>query len=259
MALDTGRRKLIFQWTRATSYSYQPSWRSALGLFILAAVGCAVSAALSLPMVAFAFTALVLLPIALVVPLRTKLVVRESGVEVHRQPFYSNPVLIIALMSGIMSATMIFAIALGYWQAWRLVIPAFGGLVLVPLLGVVSFKDRGPLLLSAGEVVFGNGARFALDSDAIHFVVLSNGVPAIEFTHTGGGSTRPRRLLHRPYNIDFNTLLSTLEQLQTWHRGGRPTSPAEIKAMLMVPPPAGIEVGESVQVEAVVEDDRESR
>lgn len=148
MALGIGNRKIIFHWTRYTAYAYEPSLRSAIGLFIMAIVGCAVSVALSLPMVAFGFAALVLLPVAMLVPFRTKLVVKDSGVEVHRQPFYSNPVLIIAVMSGLISAGMITAIALGYWQAWRLVIPAFGGLVLVPLLGVVSFRDRAVLCLS---------------------------------------------------------------------------------------------------------------
>ncbi|MGC4960914.1 hypothetical protein [Gordonia sp. DT101] len=210
-------------------------------------------------MVAFGFAALVLLPVAMLVPFRTKLVVQDSGVEVHRQPFYSNPVLIIALMSGLTSAGMITAIALGYWQAWRLVIPAFGGLVLVPLLGVVSFRDRGPLLVRADGVIFGNGARYEFDSAAAHFSVLSNGVPAIEFIHTTGEASRRRRVVHRPYNIDFNTMLSTFEQLQAWHSHGHRVTPAEIKALLTVTPPDDVEIGESVLIEVPVEDGNEHR
>ncbi|MDL9949076.1 hypothetical protein QSJ19_26585, partial [Gordonia sp. ABSL11-1] len=196
-------------------------------MLVLVVTGCVVSIALSLPLIAFAFAALVLLPVAMVAPLRTKVIAQQRGVEVHRQPFYSNPVILIALMSGLISAGMIVAIAIGYWQAWRLVIPAFGGLVLVPLLSVVSFKERGPLLLSADGVVFGNGDCYQFDSSTISFAELSNGVPAIEFSHSvAGRSARPRRLVHRPYNVDFNSLLSTLEQLQKWHHQRRPASPA---------------------------------
>ncbi|GAA3709626.1 hypothetical protein [Gordonia hankookensis] len=256
MALGIGNRKFTLLWKRYTAYAYQPSRWSAIGVVVLVVAGCVVSIALSLPLIAFAFATLVLLPVAMLAPLRTKVIAQQRGVEVHRQPFYSNPVILIALMSGLISAAMIIAIAIGYWQAWRLVIPAFGGLVLVPLLSVVSFKERGPLLLSADGVVFGNGDRYQFDSSAIAFTVLSNGVPAIEFTHSAAGySTRPRRLVHRPYNVDFNSLLSTLEQLQKWHHQRRPASPAEIKGMLTVTPPDDVEVGESVQIEALVEDD----
>ncbi|MGV9710002.1 hypothetical protein ACWDTI_05000 [Gordonia sp. NPDC003424] len=150
-----------------------------------------------------------------------------------------------------MSVGMIAAVALGYWQAWRLVIPAVLGLGLVPVLAVVSHRERGPLLLRGDGVGLGDGSHYEFGSAAVDFEVLSNGVPAIRLTRDGE-SSRARRLMHRPYNLDFNTLLSTIDQLQTWHAQARPTTPAEINAMLTVVQPNDVPIGASVRLDVLV-------
>ncbi|MGC5258190.1 hypothetical protein ACPXCG_17745 [Gordonia sp. DT218] len=141
---------------------------------------------------------------------------------------------------------MIGAFLLGYSGAGRMLLPALMGVALVPVLLTVSYRERGPLVIDDGGVEFGDGMRFDFGSTTVGFLVMSNGVPAIELKSAKVRRGRPRRLLHRPYNVDFNTMLSTIEQLQVWHAQGRWATPAEIHAMLNVSTPTDVEIGETV-------------
>ncbi|WAC57572.1 hypothetical protein [Gordonia sp. SL306] len=189
-----------------------------------------------------------LIPVAARAPLRTKLMMRCDHVAVYRQPFYANPGVTLSLLCGVMAGGMIGAFLLGYSDAGRMLFPALMSAALVPVLLTVSYRERGPLVIDGAGIEFGDGRRFDFESTTVGFLMMSNGVPAIELRSATLRSGRTRRLLHRPYNVDFNTMLSTIEQLQGWHAQGRWATPAEIQAMLSVSTPSDVEIGESVTI-----------
>ncbi|NDZ95121.1 hypothetical protein G3I13_07015 [Streptomyces sp. SID6673] len=146
-----------------------------------------------------------------------------------------------------MSLSIFAAMAAGASQAWRLAIPAVLGAGIVPVLCVASYRDRGPLVISPHGIEFGNGARYAFDDAKMNVSHLSNGVPALTLEGEQSGSTRSTRLLTRAYNLDFDSVASTLDHLQECCADGRAVTPAEIKAMLTAAPP-DVGVGETVTI-----------
>lgn len=127
-------------------------------------------------------------------------------------------------------------------------VSAVAGASVLPVLGVAGYRYRGPLTVSSSGITFGNGARHAFGDATIVVRVLSNGVPAVIFTTIHQGAQQESRLLARPYHLDFNSLMSTIEQLQAWHNDGFYTAPAEIAAMLTVSAPDGVETGHNIQI-----------
>ncbi|NED63699.1 hypothetical protein G3I15_22465, partial [Streptomyces sp. SID10244] len=117
-----------------------------------------------------------------------------------------NPLIWVVVLSAITSGGLFAAMATGYWQSWRLLVPAIGGVVLAVMLGVVNYRDRGPLVLRGHGVECGNGARYEFGSATIGFQELKNGVPTIAFTSPEVANGRIRRVTNRLYSIDFNTL-----------------------------------------------------
>lgn len=259
MGLNNSASSLSMTWVKYSSFVYRPNFFRLAVVFVIGLAGVGLSIAMTAPLMVIVCLAIALIPVVLVIPQRRRIEIGRDCVVVHRQPPTRNGVLWLSVVCGAAAVATIALIATGASQDWRLVISAVGFACVAPILGLASYRDRGPMTISSTDITFGNGTRYSFGEDKISYRELSNGVPAVICESVRDGTKRSTRLLARPYDLDFNTLLSTIEQLEAWHREGRPTSPAEIKAMLMVPPPAGIEVGESVQAEAVVEDDRESR
>ncbi|RPA06219.1 hypothetical protein [Gordonia sp. OPL2] len=229
MSMNAGR-DFRFIWTKRTDWVYQQSRASGIGLLVIAVWCGVVSVALSMPAMVIFSVGVALLPIVVRAPVRTKLVIRRDSVAVHRQPFYAHAGITLSAVIGIMFGGSLAAVFLGYGDAGRMLVPSLMGAAVIPVLLFFTYRERGPLLVGPESIRFGDGMTFDFDSTTIRFMVTSNAVPAIELT-SPGVSRRPRRLLHRPYGLDFNTLLSTLEQLQIWHVDGRRATPAEIQAV----------------------------
>lgn len=258
MALETAGRDITLRWTKRTDWVYRQSRAAGIGTLVIAMWCGVVSVALSMPAMVVFSVGVALLPIVVRVPVRIKVVIRRDCVAVHRQLFYAHAGITLSAVIGIVLGGSLAAVFLRYDDAGRMFVPSLMGAAVIPVLLFFTYRERGPLLIGPDSIRFGNGMTFDFDSTTIRFMVMSNAVPAIELT-SPGVSRRPRRLLHRLYGLDFNTLLSTLEQLQTWHAAGRRASPAEIQAMLLVQPPAGVGVDEGVELSVRVDDTCRSR
>jgi hypothetical protein len=247
VSLNAGGRDVRFIWTKRTDWVYRQSRAAGIGTLVIA-LGCGVvSVALSMPAMVIFSVGVALLPIVVRAPVRTKLVIRRDCVAVHRQPFYAHAGITLSAVIGIMFGGSLAAVFLGYDDAGRMLVPSLMGAAVIPVLLFFTYRERGPLLIGPESIRFGDGMTFDFGSTTIRFMVMSNAVPTIELT-SPGVRRRPRRLLHRLYGLDFNTLLSTLEHLQTWRADGRRATPAEIQAMLLVQPPADVGVDESVEL-----------
>lgn len=259
MALNNSEGSLTMTWARYSSFVYRPNFFRLAVIFVIGSVGTVVSLAIAVPVMAIVCAAIALIPVVLVIPQRRRVEPARNHVVVRRQPLLRNAALWLSAICGVAAVATVVAMATGSAQDWRLVISAAAFGCVAPILGFASYRDRGPLTLSSRGITFGNGARYTFGDDTIEHHDLSNKVPAVICESARDGVKTSTRLLARPYDLDFNTLMSTLEQLQTWHRDGRVASPAEIKAMLTVTPPDNVDVGQSVQIEALVEDDLEHR
>lgn len=198
---------------------------------------------------------LFLLPVPGVLSWRTKVSTSARGANVYGQPLWTNGALWFALLFGVMTVAALVQIVAGGLDDWRLVAGAVLGGIGVPALLRVAHRDRGPLVISCDRVELGNGACFTFETSHFGFVELSNGVPVVMLTTESTAEPRPSRLFARGYNVDFNSLLSTLKQLQEWSSREVPVSSAQIKAMLLAVPPADVEVGDVVQMTVQVKAD----
>ncbi|MDL9949077.1 hypothetical protein QSJ19_26590, partial [Gordonia sp. ABSL11-1] len=226
MALNNSEGSLTMTWARYSSFAYRPNYYRLAFVFAIGLAGGALSIAVAIPVMAIVCAAIALIPVVLVIPQRRRVELAPNYVVVRRQPLMRNAALWLSAICGVAAAATVVAMATGSAQDWRLVISAVAFGCVAPILGFASYRDRGPLTLSSTGITFGNGARYTFGDDTIEHHDLSNKVPAVICVSARDGVTRSTRLLARPYDLDFNTLMSTIEQLQTWHRDGRTASPA---------------------------------
>ena len=244
-----------FCWTNYNEFRYRLSKTRLLALITPGVIG--VVAALVLRMVDLGIfsVALLLLPVPITFPWQSRLsqsgrcVIAKKPAWFRNQLFWALGLLIIMVLTGLPTLNS------GPLQINRLTIAVFFGLLAIAILVVVLFRERGPVALCSDSVVFGNGR--VCDFARIHLEVQiqSNQVPVLLLHDLGEGQARkPARLLGTAYQLNFNSLASTVIQLQKWCLDGRKTSSAEIMAMLTVDPPVGVEIGESVQLTIPVVD-----
>ncbi|NDZ92871.1 hypothetical protein G3I13_19690 [Streptomyces sp. SID6673] len=257
--MNNSENLLTMRWAKYSSFVYRPNFFRLATVFAIGLAGVVLSFAMAVPLMAVVCTAIALIPVVLVIPQCRRVEAERDRVVVRRQPLLRNAVLWLSVVCGVAAVATVALMATGVAQDWRLVISAAGFACVAPILGVASYRDRGPLTVSSTDITFGNGMRYAFNGATISYRELSNGVPAVFCESARDGVKRSTRLLARPYDLDFNTLMSTLEQLQAWHRQGRSTTSVEIRAMLTVIPPGNVELGESVQLEVLVEDGSERR
>ncbi|GAA3717573.1 hypothetical protein [Gordonia hankookensis] len=214
-------------------------------LVALGAIGVAFAFVLGAQVLALVFVALAMIVVPVYLPKRTKLRTGAQHLLIYRQPFYTNGWLWMTFVFMTMTGGIVGQVVVGATQSWRIAILAVPALVGVVLTAVLAYRYRGPLKVTATTVTSGSGHAVALDTAVIDFVRVEHGAPSIRLTPPTG---KVLLVASVPYNIDFDTMLSTFEQLRSWNSQGRITSPAEIEAMLRAARPEGIAVGESVEL-----------
>ncbi|GAA3717579.1 hypothetical protein [Gordonia hankookensis] len=247
MGLKSEGRAVSYAWTKHSPFVYRPNMKRLTVLFLLGIAGIALGVMIGMPLMSVTFVGIALMPVALLIPPRTRVDATGDRVVAHRQPVHRNTAFWLSLVCGFVSVAMFTLMATGASQAWRLVIPALAAASVAPILGVASYRDRGPLVISSEGVTFGNGARYVFGDATIVFRELSNGVPSVTFESMDSGVHRSTRLLTRPYNLDFDSVMSTLDHLQECCADGRAVTAAEIEAMLTAAPP-DVGVGETVTI-----------
>ncbi|MGC5255900.1 hypothetical protein ACPXCG_06070 [Gordonia sp. DT218] len=246
---------LTYQWKRHTTYEVPRALGHMLALVLIGIVGIAVAIALGGNVLALVFVATALIPVPVVLRKRTKLRRAPQHLVLYRQPFYTNGWLWMTMVFAMMTVGVVGQVAVGATQAWRIALLAVPTLLGAALTAVLAYKYRGPLTLTATAVRSGSGRSVDIGTARIDFVSVEQGAPSIKLTPASG---RPLVVSPVPYNVDFDSLLSTIEQLRTWNEQGRNTSPAEIEAMVSATPPDGLEVGESIALTVSVVMDHES-
>ncbi|MBD1319771.1 hypothetical protein [Gordonia hankookensis] len=239
---------MTYIWANRTKHVFRTARFAAVGLLALGGVLLILGFAIELWALVAGGAGFALMAIATVLPFATRIEMSRGEAVVHAQPWYRNSQIVFTAAMALITVTMVVEIAAGASQSWRLVIPAIAGVAVTPYLVVLAYRDRGPLRISAQGVELGNGAVFEYRSTCIEFVELNSGVPAVRLTSDIEAPTRSARIISRGYNIDFNSLLSTLEQLKVWDSQSRCVSSAAIAAMLTADLPKGVGLGESVEL-----------
>lgn len=240
-------QSVTFAWRRYTEYQPPRLIRAAIAAVVIGIAGAVVGFLVGTSALALVMVALALMPVCVILPPRTKLEIEKDSVLVFRQPIHTNGLVWLTLIFAVMSIGICGQMVLGSWQVWRLGVVLPVAILATVFLATMAFKFRGPLRVSSVGVTFGNGSHFPFESSSVTMTKGAQGVPAIVLS-SNGGHKRPVPLAPRQYNLDFNTLLSTLSQLQEWNMQGNNSTPAEIKAMLTATPPGGVEVGDTVQL-----------
>ncbi|GGB36974.1 hypothetical protein [Gordonia jinhuaensis] len=196
-----------------------------------------------------------LLGVPLVARNRTKVTVVGDEVVLHPQHIYANvyPWLTCCFglffmgtavqmsISGVLDIRILFASVLS------------GGLAV--FFGLCSFMTRGPVRISASQVRLPGRKPMKWEDSFIGYDPPGRSAGAIA-VHLKN-NPKPHRLRMfdylrfgtSAYNLDFNTVVSTLAQLRTWQREGITPSPDQIRAMLLTPAPDPLPaVGKSVEV-----------
>ncbi|QKT08851.1 hypothetical protein HUN08_17775 [Gordonia sp. X0973] len=206
------------------------------------------------PMAVVFGVAILLLPLPLWLPPRTKIKIVGPEVRLFRQPLWRNVLWWVPFILVIFAVVAIAQLAILHDENPRL---AYIAIVAIPGAGYLAryaYKRRGPLAISATYIQFGNGVRF--DFPVSKFAVSANekGVPLIVFS----SSAEPARfasIVPFSLNQDPNTLMSVIVQLQRWCTDGAAVSPEEIEAMLSVSLPDPLPaLGEKLEVLAPLPD-----
>lgn len=248
-------RTILITWRRHVEYTpAEFSFARYTPAFLISILGTIGMFVIGEPALAVVFIAIGLLPVP-ILHRRTKLRVRSDHVAVFRQPFYGNWFTWLAFLMFLIVLSCVAEILVGDVQAWRELFVAILAGVLMTLSLRGAYRFRGPLRVSAHRVSLGDGRHFDLATDSIGIITPKQGVPGISITDSRNASSEPANIAPPPYNLDFDTMLSTFEQLQRWTTDGITASPADIHAMLTVTPPVGLAVGESVELTIPVDED----
>lgn len=239
---------VTLRWHRYTDFTYvvsrKGSWKlPAIGAVIVAGAFLLGEPALSV--MGFALAAIAL-PVWL--PWRVKVRVKGDKVLASHQPPWTNAYVLILLFCVVSGVGFVYTLLARHEGTLRLGYAAVVCAMAIPYLGRIVYRMRGPLTITANHVRFGNGVQFEWATTRVECVVLKTGEPVVGL-YDDAATPPNAQMVSRPYNLDFNTMMSAVAQLKAWKSEGRGATPEEIKAMLLTPVPDPLPpVGEAVDV-----------
>lgn len=238
------------QWRR---YARAPSFKwFGLVTVLLCCVGGPLMVIVGLPIASVTFFALGLMGFPLCFPARLRAEVGKDFVRLRPPQLYRNPLLWLPVSLGLIGVSGIGESLVDDEDSTRFLLLGIALCGIAIYLAIYAYRVRGAVDLSAQWVTFVHGKRYSIVDDTFDLYVPRRGAPSVKFVHSADPGGRASFMPSKIYGFDINTLLSTLEQLRLWTGEGRPVTPAHIRAMLVVEPPTGVEVGSSVEVPILV-------